>query len=152
GIALTLRRLRSASLPSWLICFFFMPFINLLFFLILAIVPSKDEYPQASGPDRRPKFLDRVIPKDAIGSTAVAVALTLPVALGATWLGTSIFKQYGWGLFVGIPFCQGLMAALLHSYHQPRSYGSCLLVACFASTLSGMAIMALAIEGLICLA
>ncbi len=42
GVVLTLRRLRDAGLPLWLVALFFLPFINLLFFLLLSIMPSRE--------------------------------------------------------------------------------------------------------------
>src|SRR5262249_50984556 len=43
GVVLTLRRLRSAGLPLWLVAFFFLPMVNLVFFLVLCILPSGRE-------------------------------------------------------------------------------------------------------------
>src|SRR5262245_21760223 len=40
GVVLTLRRLRDTALPLWLVFLFFVPLINLIFFVILAAVPS----------------------------------------------------------------------------------------------------------------
>src|SRR5205823_6258257 len=36
GLALTVRRLRDAGLPLWLVLLFFVPFVNLVVFLILS--------------------------------------------------------------------------------------------------------------------
>src|SRR5579863_10001710 len=41
GVALTLRRLRAVRLPTWLVIFFFLPVINLVFFLLLSIIPTR---------------------------------------------------------------------------------------------------------------
>src|SRR5215510_2211863 len=40
GVVLTLRRLRDADLPLWLLVLFFVPLINLIFFVILAAIPG----------------------------------------------------------------------------------------------------------------
>src|SRR6185295_12815523 len=40
GVVLTLRRLRDAGLPLWLVVLFFIPLVNLIFFLILAAIPG----------------------------------------------------------------------------------------------------------------
>jgi hypothetical protein len=60
--------------------------------------------------------------------------------------------MYGWGLFVALPFCLGLFSVLLHGYHRPRSLSSCLGVATFSVALLGALLLALAVEGLVCLA
>ena len=41
GVVLTIQRLRSIGLPVWLAVGFFLPVINLLFFLLLSILPSR---------------------------------------------------------------------------------------------------------------
>jgi hypothetical protein len=58
---------------------------------------------------------------------------------------------YGWGLFVGLPFCLGLFAVLLHSYREPRSYSECVLMAVLPVFLLATILLLLAIEGLICI-
>ena len=157
GVVLTLRRLRAVGLPAWLVAFFFLPVINLLFFLILSIVPSRPlRRPEDSVLPRkfqgRPKaVLDRVIPENPVGSAAMAILLTVPLGLAATRLGTGAFARYGWGLFVALPFCLGLGAVLLHGYHRPRSFGSCLAVSCLSALLLGVGLVLVAVEGVICL-
>ena len=39
GVVMTLWRLHDIGLPTWLVVFFFAPFVNLLFFIVLAILP-----------------------------------------------------------------------------------------------------------------
>ena len=41
GVMLTSRRLRDAGLSRWLVLLFFVPFANLLFFLVCALAPSR---------------------------------------------------------------------------------------------------------------
>jgi uncharacterized membrane protein YhaH (DUF805 family) len=41
GVKLTLRRLRDAGLPSWLVVCFFVPLVNLVFFLLLCLLPGR---------------------------------------------------------------------------------------------------------------
>jgi hypothetical protein len=150
GVALTLRRLRDAGLPLPLVALFFVPVLNLFFFLILSFAPSRaQETPGAAARPRR--WLDRVIPEGALGSAAVGVLLTLPIAVFFTMVGTQFFQNYGWGIFIGLPFGMGLISVLIHGYHRPRSFPSCILVALTAVTLAGGALFALAIEGVVCL-
>ena len=151
GVALTLRRLRDAGLPLPLVALFFVPVLNLFFFLILSFVPSRppDEVGEVVAPRRW--WLDRVIPESTLGSAAVGVLLTLVVAVALTLLSVRFFQDYGWGLFLGVPFFMGLTSALLYGYHRPRSLPGCILVALTSVTLAGGALLALAVEGVVCL-
>jgi len=65
GVAMTLKRLRSARLPLWLMVFLFAPFINLMFFLVLCLVPERK-----SGVIRhtRTSRLGRIVLKFAVTS------------------------------------------------------------------------------------
>ena len=152
GVALTMRRLRAIGLPPWLVVFFFAPYLNLLFFVLLCIYPSQEggELP-APRRVRRNRTLELIIPESAVGSAAVALLLTSLLGAAATILSVTVFAVYGWGLFVALPFCLGLFAVLLYGYHQPRSLGSCILVACLTVILLGAVLIALAFEGAICL-
>src|SRR5437899_319868 len=42
GIGMTLKRLRDAGLPARLVLLFFVPAINVLFFILLCVLPSRD--------------------------------------------------------------------------------------------------------------
>ena len=153
GVVLTLRRLRAIELSPWLVVFFFLPVVNLVFFLLLSLVPSKQG---EEGHDSRPggklgSALDRLIPDSPLGSAAMAVLLTLPFELGAIALCVRGLGTYGWSLFVALPFCHGLAAVLLYGYHRPRSYATCIGVAVTSIIFLGVAMFGFAIEGVICL-
>jgi uncharacterized membrane protein YhaH (DUF805 family) len=151
GVALTLRRLRDAGLPLPLVALFFVPVFNLFFFLMLSFAPSRPAEEARGAIALRRRWLERVIPEGTMGSAAVGVLLTLVVTVGLTLLSVRFFQDYGWGLFIGVPFFMGLASVLLYGYHQPRSFPGCILVALTSVTLAGMALFALAIEGLFCL-
>jgi hypothetical protein len=152
GVALTMKRLRSVQLPSGLVVLFFVPFLNLLFFLFLCLVParSSDTADQASRLPRE-SFIYRMVPDSAIGSAAISLLITVPLGFGMALLGAQFLMIYGWGLFVGLPFAMGFAAALIYGVRQPRSIGGCVGVACLSVTLLGAAFLGLAIEGVFCL-
>jgi uncharacterized membrane protein YhaH (DUF805 family) len=153
GVVLTLRRLRSTGLPLWLVLGFFVPFVNLLFFILLGVLPARASdagaRPQVSGGLRR--FLDRVIPHGALGSAFFGVVLVALLTVGATVWSVNGLGNYGWGLFVGLPFCVGLASVLVYGYHESRTLGSCLFVSLLSITLTCLMIIGFAIEGLICI-
>lgn len=153
GVVLTLKRLRAIGLPLWLVAFFFVPFLNLFFFLLLAVLPSRDvggRAPSALGEGFH-LTLGRVIPNSALGSAAFGVLVTVPLAFGATFLSINALGDYGWGLFVGLPFFLGLISVLIYGFHAPRGVWPSLLVALISVVLVSAALFALAVEGLICL-
>jgi len=148
GTVLTLRRLRDADLPLWLVALFFLPFLNLIFFIILSVVPSSDSIDKRSyGPSR----MSRVIPDSEFGSAVFGVLFTSLLAVLTAVLSANGLGQYGWGLFIGIPFFMGLNSTMIYGFHQPRSLSKCLAVAVLSIGLVGLALFALAIEGVICL-
>lgn len=152
GIVLTIRRLRDAHLPTWLVVFFFVPFVNLLFFLMLLLVPSAS--PEETYSPVSPGFgatVSRMIPSGEFGSALMGILITALMGVVLTVLSVYGLAQYGWGLFVGIPFFLGLNSVLIYGVHEPRPLGKCLLVALIGVALVGVVIFFIAIEGLICL-
>lgn len=179
GVALTLRRLRSANLPVWLVKLFFVPVVNLLLFFMLAILPPRESeenvitmhratepepslpveankkpasglktneqaYPAAVGPIKQPEF-------DMPGALT-AIFLPLPPAYALIYLGTTILKSYGWGLFVGIPFALGMSAAVLYGRRKQRKWLECFAIAMVSLVgLSGV-LFIYGTEGAVCLA
>jgi hypothetical protein len=152
GVTLTAKRLRSADLPSPLVILFFVPFLNLLFFLFLCLLPARNSdiaLRQAAGPKNR--VFARAVPESALGSAALSLLFTVPAGLGMAVVGEEVLRNYGWGLFVALPFAMGFAAALIYGARQPRSLGSCMGVACLSITLLGIGLLGLAVEGMFCL-
>lgn len=148
GVMLTLKRLRSAGLPSSLVALFFVPFVNLLFFLVLALVPERTATGRAHPRDT---WLNRVVPESAVGSAAFSLLFTVPIGLGLVFVGVQLLVNYGWGLFVALPFTMGFSAAVVYGFRHPRSLPGCICVAALAVAFLGLGLFAFAIEGLVCL-
>jgi uncharacterized membrane protein YhaH (DUF805 family) len=152
GLAMTVKRLRDAGEPTWLAALFFAPIANLVFFLVLSLKPSaKKELFEEGAPWPAPNFLERWIPRTREASALVSITVTAVIGFGFALLGTHVVAQYGWGLFVGLPFCLGLFAVLTHSYHQPRTFPDCMMVAILPVIILGSILFLVAIEGVICL-
>jgi len=152
GTALTLRRLRALGWRPFWVLLFFVPVVKFLFFAVLCSLPSRDE--RRTHPDTEgywDRLFDRVLPHGTIGSAAVAILATAVLALGAAWLGTSVFRDYGWTIFVGLPFAMGFLSALIHSFRQEQSLLHCVLVANVTVLLVGAGFLMFAMEGAICL-
>lgn len=152
GLAMTVKRLRDAGRPLWGVCLFFLPVLNLVMFIVFSTFKSVEQPPQqeaAPWPSVRP--LDRWIPHSKWRSVILSILLTVLLGLLFTVLGTQVIKSYGWGLFVALPFCLGLFSVLLHSYHEPRSFGDCVGVSMLPVVVLGFVLLAVAIEGIICI-
>jgi uncharacterized membrane protein YhaH (DUF805 family) len=145
GVALTVRRLRSAGLPPALAALFFVPVVNLFFFLLMASLP-RAEASASSG------FADRLIPRSNVGSAVLVVLAGGVLVLLLTQFSALLLKGYGWGLFIGLPFVLGLSSSLVYGHHQPRTLGECLGVAGLSVVFAGLVLFAAAVEGVICLA
>jgi hypothetical protein len=152
GVMMTLKRLRSAGLSDAFVILFFVPFLNLLFFLVLSLLPERGTSSDAGTSFTGQSWLARLVPESPLGSAALAVLITALIGLGAAVFSTLYLVNYGWGLFVALPFTMGFMAAVMHGIHRPRSLSSCINVAVLSVTLLGVALLGLAFEGIICLA
>jgi uncharacterized membrane protein YhaH (DUF805 family) len=105
GVAMTVQRLRDAGQPVWLVVLFFIPVINVLFFLALCVLPPQERPVEAEGaPWPGPRGLDGIIPRSALGSAVLSIFLTTVLGLVFLALGTLVIGAYGWGLFVALPF------------------------------------------------
>ena len=152
GVTLTLKRLRSAALPPPLVVLFFFPFLNLLFFLVLCVLPERDTSVQAlAKPQAERRSFVSMLPENVVGSAAVSLLFTVPIGLALVWLGVRVLTNYGWGLFVAVPFTMGFGAALIYGARQFRTLGSCVGVACLSVAILGAALVGVAIEGVFCL-
>ncbi|MGH9788520.1 MAG: DUF805 domain-containing protein [Candidatus Acidiferrales bacterium] len=153
GVALTVKRLRAVQLSLWLALLFFVPAVNLFLFLLLSTLPSKPVggKPQEEKRSRTQAFLDRIIPRSAVGSAAMSLLLTLPFGVALSVFGAEVLFEYGWGLFVALPFALGLLATVFYTHHRRRSYAGCLLVSWLSILFTALALFGLAVEGLICI-
>lgn len=152
GTVLTLRRLRTLGWRPFWVLLFFVPVVKFIFFIVLCLLRSGQEGqvpPVIDGFWDR--LLGRILPHGTFGSAVAAVIATAALALAAGWLGTAIFFNYGWTIFVGLPFCMGFLSVLIHSFREERSLGRCLLVANITVLLVGIGFLLFAMEGAICL-
>jgi hypothetical protein len=154
GVVLTVHRLRSIGLPLWLAAFFFVPLVNLLFFFLLSVLPARGPRtsPQPSLGSAAGSLFNRLLPERPMESAVISSLLIAAVGALLAVLSTNLLSNYGWGLFVGLPFCLGLLGAVLHGARHPRSRKECLSVAVLSVFFTGMTLLAVAAEGLVCLA
>jgi uncharacterized membrane protein YhaH (DUF805 family) len=152
GVLLTLRRLRDIGASSWLVLGFFVPAVNVVTFILLCVLPAHDGPSVESPRSGVLGWLVRVLAfRSRAMSAVVAILLTILLIVPMTGLVTVVFRDYGWGVFVAMPFLLGLLATTLHGAAEPRSLRESMVVGLLALGLCGLAIVAVALEGLICL-
>jgi uncharacterized membrane protein YhaH (DUF805 family) len=158
GVILTLHRLRATGLPLSLILFFFVPLVNLLLFLVLVLLPTREVLPTVTVPQPARRRLEplrkahrSIVHESYWRSGLLALVITVPLAVLAVVLGAQVLQSYGFSLFVGAPFALGMISVLLFGFSRPQPLAACLAVAMAAATLAGIAVLLIAIEGLICL-
>ena len=172
GILLTVMRLRSVGVPAGWTVLFFVPGVNYAMFTLLSALPARQLPPLATPLNPEPVpghsgtapilpysrgrgvvslWLDRLLPATPSGAKAVAVLLPVPIALAATFASVYGLAEYGWGVFVGVPFAIGMMSAVLYGARAPRTVRSCIGVACLSLTAYGASLLLFAFEGAACL-
>jgi hypothetical protein len=147
GTSLTARRLRAVGAPDWLVVTFFVPILNLLIFLVLSLVPSKEVAFVSPKHRKRIEF----VPESKLGSALLAIFLNCLSALVFTRFSVRTLSQYGWGLFVGLPFSVGLTSVMIYSYHERRTMRQCQGVALASMAVVFLVLLAFAYEGVVCL-
>ena len=89
--------------------------------------------------------------KDWIRLAAAAVVPPI-VGLGLVWLGAALIQDYGWTLFLLLPFTMGFTSTIIYAPAGDKSFGRCFGVGLLSLVVIGLLITVSAIEGLICLA
>ena len=154
GIVLTVKRLRSLGWPIYSSVLFFVPFINFLFFFLLSILPKSSPTAEINeDKKKKPGWLDRFLPRGKVACAALVSVLfaTLGTLFVSLSLHAEIGQDYGWGFFVGLPFAMGLTSAVTYGHHEIRRVRTCIGVALLTLAFSFLLLLALAIEGILCL-
>ena len=152
GTWLTLRRLRSAGWSPWLVLLFFVPLVNLGFFAALCIAPPRS--PRSVDASPPPAWWRRWLPASDLGAALVSTLLTAVLGTAFVAFATRVLADYGWSVFVALPFAQGLLAVWLIGARSGRvpTVRTTLGVALLSLALTGGLLAAFLVEGLICLA
>jgi uncharacterized membrane protein YhaH (DUF805 family) len=145
AIAMSVRRAIDAGLSPWLGLLVFVPGWNLIWMLALCLFPS------------RPRPVEVIEGGNAEAEHRVRSALFgvgVSVLIGMLMLAISVYGlgDYGAALFMGTPFLVGAVSAYFYNRPAPRALGGSLVVATLAILLCGLALLAIAAEGVLCLA
>jgi hypothetical protein len=149
GLAITVKRFRAIGWPAWLVLLFFVPVANIVSFALASAWPEthgdSENHPSSA------QWLARIVPRDQFGSAVLALLLTSVVGAAFVAFGANVTGVYGWGVFAGIPFVQGALAALIFGVHARRPLWASISVAMISVGLTALALLALAFEGVMCI-
>ena len=147
GVTMTVRRAIDAGLPGWISIVFFLPLLNYILMLGLAVAPTARAVPLGArqGGERLP---DAAL-FDANG--VVAVAAGALAVIGSILIGIAWFRSYGLTVFLGTPFLMGLVIGAVSNVPRERSRGQTMTLATVGLTMAGLALLTVALEGLVCL-
>lgn len=140
GMTMTLLRLRDTGRSAGWAALFFVPGLNLVMFITLAILPS------------RKTVTPRRDLSGVLESALFAVIATVSLAMVAIVLSTRTFEMYGVGLFVAVPFCVGYLSTFLYARRHPGKPVQTYLVALLSMVLLAGFLLAMAWEGAMCIA
>jgi uncharacterized membrane protein YhaH (DUF805 family) len=149
GVTLTEKRLRDAGQPLWLTVLFFAPVVNLLLFAILCVLPSRN--PSDTFAHSTNDTPSSYWPQGRLGSAALGAIVAGGLGIVVTWFDLRYWGIYGLTLFIALPFVMGYFAAWVHCRQHHRSFTDILAVCTLSVLIAGIGILAIAIEGAVCL-
>lgn len=82
---------------------------------------------------------------------ATAILLPAMLGLGGAALSVSVFEQYGWSLFLGLPVLVSFLSAFSWCYKRQMSFNSTYGISCTSILALGGFIMLFALDGFFCL-
>jgi hypothetical protein len=134
---------------------FFLPFANVLFFVAMAVAPSRPagEKPAAVGALYRRTEFPAGPPKPRSFGAAVVLSgiLGAVIGLGVVGISVGLLRSYGSGLLLGAPVVAGFATSLFFCRLYRPSVGGVALANLISFVLSFGVIIGFAIEGLGCL-
>jgi uncharacterized membrane protein YhaH (DUF805 family) len=151
GLAQTAKRLRDIAQPLWLSLLFFVPFVNVLFFGILCLWPSPSDQRSAEESGKATRFVEDSTEPPKARAAVSAIAATTVIGFGLVLLSTLYTANYGWGLFVALPICIGLVTTLIYSHSVLRTFSECLAISVAPMAFLAFALLFVGREGLLCI-
>lgn len=144
GVVLTAIRLHTLNRREIWAALFFVPIVNLAFFLSLSVMRPAE---RVDGPRTVPARGHR-----AINAIAISTLLSAAVGVVLVVLLTRFAAGYAWGLFLGVPFLTGVMAAFWCARFGLPGIADAFGVTMGALLVDAALLLFLAIEGALCLA
>lgn len=151
GTGLCIMRLRDAGMPRILVPIFFIPAVNLLFFIVCSCVPSREEEGGNSLEARSRSLFSRMVPSNDVGIAGFTILVCSIIGVLGVLAGAYGLGNYGAPLFLGLPFFMGFLSALLYGVRQRRSLRECTGIALLSLFFTACALVCFLIEGIMCI-
>ena len=137
GVSLSVRRAIDAGIFPGVVVTFFLPFLNYILMVALALAPSRAHEPKVELPplpEREPgKGIGR---GGTVGIFAGAVTGLVAIAAGVMTA-----KTYGVSIFLGSPFLIGLVSAFVASRMEDKTRGEAIRIGQLALVATGGALI-----------
>ncbi|AMV19818.1 SRPBCC family protein [Planctomyces sp. SH-PL14] len=155
AVAMSIRRCRDAGVSPWEVQWIFVPIVNFIEMIRLAVLSSEPAIlaEDSQEPGELPAPLpsgQREPPSGAVRAALSGIAAGVLYALFLIVSSVYLFDNYGSALFFGTPFVSGAVGAFLFNRPRPRSLlatlGNTSLMVLFCC----LALLLLALEGMIC--
>jgi hypothetical protein len=149
GVTLSVRRAISAAVSPWWVVAFFLPVLNYVFMLVLALLPERILAPRGATREAA----GAIAPAATAWSRSVVAGIGAGALTGVVLivLGVLGMRTYGVALFMATPFVIGATAAYVFRRMHAASMGASVSVGLTAAMILGLGLLSLALEGLVCL-
>lgn len=148
GAAAAVRRSADAGGDGAVAAFAITPVLQVPAMLWLAVAPpARATSTDAAGERAAIAASRRMSWRDRLLGLLVAVLITL----GAVALGAFVFRSYGYAMFISTPLLIGGVVAFISNRHRDLSPGQTLAEVSISLLFAGLALLAVALEGLICI-
>jgi uncharacterized membrane protein YhaH (DUF805 family) len=143
GVSMTLRRAIDAGLSPWTVLLFFVPFVNWILMLLLAIGPPREQ--------ERP-IVEEVLVEHRLRAAFKGIAAG--VLIGAISLGLHVllFHRYSAAVFLGTPFTMGAAAGWFYNRAVLQDAGRTARLGALTIAIAALACLVFALEGALCIA
>jgi uncharacterized membrane protein YhaH (DUF805 family) len=144
--ALAFRRAADADISEWIAVFAIAPVIQIPVILCLCFAPSR------SAQDHPPVADRSNAAEPAWPAAALGVVVGMGLTLFAVAMGALLFGVYGFGIFVASPFVIGAATAYFANRKTDLGASRTSLLVASAAALGSIALVMVALEGLVCIA
>jgi hypothetical protein len=139
-------------MPRILVPIFFIPAVNILFFIICSSIPSVAEDRGSSLEERSRSFFARMLPQTDFGIAAFTILQCSLIGVLGVLAGAYGLGNYGAPLFLGLPFFMGFLSSLLYGVRKHRTLKEYLGIAWLSVFFPACGLVCLRIEGIVCIA